>query len=305
MSATPAPRPLPQGAGRYFVGPVDIAGDRPIVGYAMAARHSSTPLARRAGEMWGSRSRRQHARGVDFAVYDAIDIEIEPHSHEDRHLIFVMGGHYVTSASGAPPVCATPVLVDNPAGTTHRDRFLGPQGRFLAVNIDPDKSWEGPATARRDRAAIARMTALLEDMEFDRPTLATEELAAALVTRDDPEGDRPAFAPERSLPWLDKAWQMVIEEDIDAIDLDSVEREAGLHPNHVARSFRTAFGRTAGQLLNDRRFENACRMLADRGSSQVDIALALGFCDQAHFANFFRRRCGMTPGTYRKLRRDV
>ena len=74
------------------MGPVDIAGDRPIVGYAMAARHSSTPLARRAGEMWGSRSRRQHARGVDFAVYDAIDIEIEPHSHEDRHLIFVMGG---------------------------------------------------------------------------------------------------------------------------------------------------------------------------------------------------------------------
>lgn len=260
---------------------------------------SSRPLARGPGEIWGERSRRQAAHGVDFAIYDAIDIEIEPHCHEDRHLIFVMGGHYITSAEGAPPVCATPMLVDNPAGTSHRDRFLGSTGRFLAITIDPALSWEGAATARRDRAAIAQMTALIEDLEFADPTLAVEELALALTQRE-PAPDA-AAAPA----WLARSWELVMEEDIAAIDLDRVAREADIHPVHVARSFRRMCGRTAGQLLRDRQFEEACARLATTATPHVDIALDLGFCDQAHFANFFRRRAGMTPGAYRRRMRDV
>lgn len=237
--------------------------------------------------------------GVDFAIYDAIDIEIEPHCHEDRHLIFVMGGQYITSAEGAPPVSATPMLVDNPAGTSHRDRFLGSKGRFLAITIDPALSWEGPATARRDRAAVARMAALVEDLEFASPTLAVEELAVALLQREPVPESRAAPA------WLSRSWELVMEEDIAAITLERVASEAGMHPVHVARSFRALCGRTAGQLLRDRQFEEACRRLALTDTRQVDIALDLGFCDQAHFANFFRRRAGISPGAFRKRRRNV
>ncbi|MXP11121.1 helix-turn-helix domain-containing protein [Pseudoblastomonas halimionae] len=266
---------------------------------SMDADRSSAPLARRPGEIWGERSRRQSSRGVDFAVYDAIDIEIEPHCHEDRHLIFLMSGQYITSAQGAPPVCATPVLVDNPAGTSHRDRFLGSTGRFLAINIDPALSWEGPATVRRDRTTLARMTALIEDLEFARPTLAVEELAAGLTERE------PSPAPAKIPAWLARSWDLVMEEDIAAIDLDRVAREADIHPVHVARSFRRLCGRTAGQLLRDRQFEDACRMLARDNTPLVEIALALGFCDQAHFTNVFCRRAGVSPGAWRKRMRDV
>ena len=265
----------------------------------MAIDRSSAPLARRAGEIWGARSRRQSCRGVDFAVYDAIDIEIEPHCHEDRHLIFLMGGQYVTTAQGAPPVCATPILVDNPAGTSHRDRFVGPAGRFLAITIAPSLSWEGPATVRRDRATLARMNALIDDLAFARPTLAVEELALGLTERAPPPD--PIAVPA----WLARSWEMVMEEDIAAVDLDRVAREADIHPVHVARSFRRLCGRTAGQLLRDRQFEDACRMLARDDTPLVEIALALGFCDQAHFSNVFRRRAGLSPGAWRKRMRDV
>ena len=265
----------------------------------MAATGYSSPLNRRAGEMWGARSRSHHSRGVEFAVYDAIDIEIEPHSHEDRHLIFVMGGHYITSARGAPPVCARPTLVDNPAGTTHRDRFLGSKGRFLAINIAPELSWEGEATARNDPASIARMTALIEDMEFEYPTLGIEELAAELTCRDAAKEDPPLPA------WLMRSWELVMEEDLAAISLDSVASEAGIHPVHVARSFRRMCGRTAGQLLRDRQFEEACARLAAGDEPLSHIALDLGFCDQAHFGNFFRRRAGTSPGAYRGAMQNV
>ncbi|WP_370191008.1 helix-turn-helix domain-containing protein [Qipengyuania sp.] len=210
-----------------------------------------------------------------------------------------MSGNYITSAAGAPPVCATPVLVDNPAGTTHRDRFLGSQGRFLAMGIDPALSWEGPARARRDRAAIAQMTALVEDLEFPQPTLAVEELAVALTAGAVP--DESASVPG----WLRRSWQMVMEEDPGSINLARVAREADIHPVHVARSFRRLCGRTAGQLLRDRQFEQACALLAQGEWPLADIALALGFCDQAHFANFFRRRAGLAPGAYRKRMSNV
>jgi AraC-like DNA-binding protein len=36
-----------------------------------------------------------------------------------------------------------------------------------------------------------------------------------------------------------------------------------------------------------------------------EIALAVGFADQAHFSNKFRRACGTTPAQWRKSRRSV
>ena len=72
-------------------------------------------LQRGPGQIWGDMPRHRTVRDVRFGVYQPLDIEIEPHVHEDRHLVFVFGGNYITSAQGAPPVTSAPILVDNPA----------------------------------------------------------------------------------------------------------------------------------------------------------------------------------------------
>ena len=93
---------------------------------------------------------------------------------------------------------------------------------------------------------------------------------------------------------------MVMEEDARGVTLDALAREADMHPVHIARSFRAAWGRTAGELIRDRQFERACELLARSDQPIAQIALELGFCDQAHFPRFFRRRAGLPPLKFRR-----
>lgn len=256
-------------------------------------------VARGPGEIWGERSHRHHVRGVSFGVYRPVDIEIEPHVHEDRHLVFVFEGNCITSAQGAPPVSAAPILVDNPAGTAHRDRFLKPAGRFLTINIDPARSSEGVAQASRAPADIARMMRLLDEMEFATSGVLLEEAAEGLSALAAPA--EPSTFPL----WARRAFELVMDERAEQVTLDALAREAEVHPVHVARTFRRMCGRTAGQLVRERQFERACRRLSDSEEPIAQIALDLGFCDQAHFTRFFGRRAGISPARFRRLRHEV
>lgn len=256
-------------------------------------------IARGPGEIWGERSHRHHVRGVSFGVYQPVDIEIEPRVHEDRHLVFVFEGNYITSAKGAPAVSAAPILVDNPAGTAHRDRFLNPAGRFLTINIDPARSTEGVARASRAPADIMRMMQLLEEMEFEASGVLLEEAAEGLSLTA-------SRASTPGIPhWARRAFELVMDEESERVTLDALAQEAEVHPVHVARTFRKMCGRTAGQLVRDRQFERACDRLAHSREPIAQIALDLGFCDQAHFTRFFSRRAGVPPHRFRRQKREV
>ena len=43
------------------------------------------------------------------------------------------------------------------------------------------------------------------------------------------------------------------------------------------------------------------RLVVDRGSFQLDIALAVGFADHPSFSRAFARYMGMTPSDYRRI----
>ncbi len=60
-------------------------------------------------------------------------VEVQQHTHDTAHYVFVTHGPYLTSAEGTPEVSENPILVYNPPGTTHRDRFQSTGGRFDGV----------------------------------------------------------------------------------------------------------------------------------------------------------------------------
>ena len=252
-------------------------------------------IQRSFGDIWGTKALTCELGAVRFGFYNAEDIEIAPHVHADRHLIFVIEGNYITSAAGAPPVTAAPILVDNPAGTAHRDRFLNAKGRFLAINIAPELSREGDASVSRHPADLTRMIEVIEELEFGKPTLTLEEVAAAVIEHDAEKLSHKAPS------WIIRAYDKIMEEKPGVITLSGLAKEADVHPVHLAlRVFRRSFGRTAGQLLRDRQFEQACDMLQGGEDPIAQIALDIGFYDQAHFSRFFSRRAGSSPGRYRR-----
>ena len=90
----------------------------------------------------------------------------------------------------------------------------------------------------------------------------------------------------------------------ESIDLVAIASATGLSPSHFARRFRTTMGMAPHQYLMRLRIERARRLLSDTDSSVVEIAVACGFANQEHLTRLFKRRHGVAPAAYRRIRRS-
>ncbi|WP_249672202.1 helix-turn-helix transcriptional regulator [Pseudomonas abieticivorans] len=81
------------------------------------------------------------------------------------------------------------------------------------------------------------------------------------------------------------------------VELDEVAAAVGLSKYHFVRCFKKATGLAPLQYLMQLRLIEARQRLRKRQPA-VDIADELGFYDQSHFINAFRKVMGVTPQVY-------
>jgi AraC family transcriptional regulator len=106
----------------------------------------------------------------------------------------------------------------------------------------------------------------------------------------------------RAKPWLRDVHELVRETAPRRWTLGELAAEAGVHPVHLARSFKRVYGRTVGEYNRAVRLDwAALQLLRDEPIGRV--ALDAGFADQSHFTRAFRRYTGVTPARYRELAR--
>lgn len=96
---------------------------------------------------------------------------------------------------------------------------------------------------------------------------------------------------------LDAEWTRTVR----SAELEAV---TGLTRYDLARQFRLMLGTSPHRYQLMRRLERA-REAIHRARSLADVALDLGFADQAHFTRAFASAFGLTPGRYRTLRRPL
>lgn len=78
-----------------------------------------------------------------------------------------------------------------------------------------------------------------------------------------------------------------------------VTREAGLSRRRFAQLFREQVGLTPKLYCRLHRFQGALHQIASGAPVDwADVALAGGYCDQAHFGHEFRAFSGISPGAY-------
>ena len=83
--------------------------------------------------------------------------------------------------------------------------------------------------------------------------------------------------------------------------LDDLARAVGVSRFHFSRLFRVSTGESPMGFSLRLRIEHAKGMLLKGDRRICEIAMALGFFDQSHFARTFRRITGVSPGEYVRM----
>src|ERR1700744_218258 len=104
------------------------------------------------------------------------------------------------------------------------------------------------------------------------------------------------------------AWQIVrvrayndsnLHRPIHIRDLSAVARRS---PAHFSRKFKLAVGDSPHAYVVKRRLERACHLMMTSTTSLSEIALSVGFSDQAHLCRLFRQAFGRSPANWRRER---
>jgi len=80
-------------------------------------------------------------------------------------------------------------------------------------------------------------------------------------------------------------------------DLSAIARRT---PAHFSRSFKLTFGEPPHAYVVKKRLEKACHLMITSSVSLSEIALSVGFSDQAHLCRLFRQAFGHSPASWRR-----
>jgi AraC family transcriptional regulator len=263
------------------------------------------------GRYYGERRRCRIVPGVTLVenAY-APGFVIPRHAHAAAFFGLVLEGGYREYYDHRCRECSPSVLLFHPAGEVHSEthydvvvRILSiePSEQLLAQLGEYARVLDGPQEQRG--GPVLRLVArLYQEFRSDDPLapLAMEGLTLELLACVLRQGTgRGSTAPR----WLVTARDLLHERIGENLSLSEIAAAIGVHPAHLARTFRRHYGCTVGDHLRSLRVERARQELKNSDRPLAELALALGYADQSHFVNSFRRHTGMTPGAFRKAYR--
>jgi AraC family transcriptional regulator len=105
--------------------------------------------------------------------------------------------------------------------------------------------------------------------------------------------------PVRPPSWLIQTRDLLHAQFNDPLNLVDIAKTVGVHPTHLARTFKKHYRTTVGDYLRRLRLDWATRQLTETETAIAEIALAAGFYDQSHFSHLFKQHTGFTPAEFR------
>lgn len=233
------------------------------------------------------------------------------HAHRYAYLSLLLAGGYREQAAGRVLVQRPLTVAFHPPGLEHRDEVAEGGVRLLCVEVG--ERWlgrlreEGPLAldlhalpgGEAVRLAVRLFRELRQWEEATSPLLA-EGLALELLAMAASRARRRPPRERHPPAWLGK-----VEEHLRATfhhppGLERLAAEAGVHPVHLARTFRHFRGCTPGAYVQELRVRRVWAGAADPRLPLADLALEAGFADQSHCTRVFRQRTGVTPGALRR-----
>jgi AraC family transcriptional regulator len=230
--------------------------------------------------------------------------KVPVHSHVNPHVGIVLSGA-CRESNGRRAVDLGPLsLAVKTPGDSHTNEAGRNGTRYLLIDVAGDHSMAGLFDEYYDlRSGVLSAIALRLRAEIaigdGASRLAIEGLVLELLAElSRSKAERPTrYDP----PWLRGTCDAIRARLHEPLALAAVAREIGVHPTHLARTFRRRLGVTPGQYLRRLRLERATSLLAETNRPLADVSAEAGFYDQSHLTNVLRRGTGLTPAGYRRL----
>ncbi|MFC5743118.1 helix-turn-helix transcriptional regulator [Dyella tabacisoli] len=234
------------------------------------------------------------------------------HRHDEAWLCLVLGGSYQEQIHARQQEHGPGDLLFCPAHAVHQQRFgvtgavkilFSPSPQSQEYLLERGVALDCAPSLRGSPQLLQIGTRLACELSVDDifAPLAAEGLALELLAALGRGEERTLAA--QPPPWLRRLRECIDEGPAVAWSLDDLARQAGRHPVHVARSFRTWYGCTMGEYVRRMRAEKAALLLRFTRRPLLDIAFECGFAGAAQFSRSFKAALDMTPSAYRQAMR--
>jgi AraC family transcriptional regulator len=221
------------------------------------------------------------------------------HRHGHAWFTFLFAGSYVERLPSSERCCSAGMVIWHPPDLVHENSFVS-NGHNLNLAFGPEwleslprdiilpdksRSWEGGLPYR---LGLELYRGLNQDTQISVESVLN--LISLCASTRHPHGQTEWLA--QVLDWMNDEYHC-------ALTLTQASERAGVHPVHIARSFRRKLGCTFREYLTLIRVRKAIDLLKRSRRGITEIALSCGFSDHAHLTRTLKRATGLTPSAYR------
>lgn len=242
--------------------------------------------------------------------------ELAPHRHARLHqVLLVRRGAGLARLEGGEVPLRTLSLVNVPPGDVHAFSFKpGTEGcvatlpdeliRDVLARAGDERRTLARSCVVKAGSAVVRTVAQLA-AEFDARTPARALVLRGLATTllglvARAMSDMPVAAELTESNLVQRFEALVEAHFLERWSVARYARALSISPTHLSRVARTATGRSASRLIDERLIREARRDLAFSSLSVKTIGYALGYADPAHFSRAFARAVGRSPRAFRE-----
>lgn len=237
--------------------------------------------------------------------------QVPMHTHENATIVLIMSGDYRETFRGRTIIHPPMTVIAKPAGERHANDIGAKGASCLVLELTNAKvseldsicrPCEAPAVRRGGSASLTALKILRELRRPDALTpLALESAAMQMVV----DLSRQPPADYTNEPrWVKQVIEMIHSEPPAGLRLARLADVIGVHPIHLARTFRRHYGRSIGRYVRSLQVERALAMITDTSTPLSEIALVTGFYDQSHMARVIREETGVTATQARAAARS-
>jgi len=183
-------------------------------------------------------------------------------------------------------------------GAEQLEHLIGQDPALACLNVDPQYGVSDPHV-------VSLVLNMRDEIRAGCPTgrLYGESLSLALAAyllkryahKTSPEGRRePALSPLQ----VRRVREYIRENLAHDIGLAEIASQVSLSPHYFSMLFKRSVGVSPHHYVLRERIQESQQLLAARRMSISGVAVSLGFSDQSHFSQAFRKMTGMTPKQY-------